>query len=60
MKNTKLGSVQIYYSAYNEAAGLEKKVSAITSPDRTGAKVWYQSGPWRRRSPSAANVHASH
>ena len=24
MKNTKLGSVQIYYSAYNKAAGLEK------------------------------------
>jgi len=23
MKNTKLGSVQIYYSAYNKAAGLE-------------------------------------
>ena len=42
-------------------------VSAITSPDRTGAKVyyqsgsdWYQSGPWGRRSPSAVNVHASH
>jgi len=24
MKNTKLGSVQIYYSAYNKAAVLEK------------------------------------
>jgi len=24
MKNTKLGSVQIYYSTYNKAAGLEK------------------------------------
>jgi len=24
MKNTKLGSVQIYYSVYNKAAGLEK------------------------------------
>jgi len=24
MKNTKLGSVQIYYSAYNKDAGLEK------------------------------------
>jgi len=35
-------------------------VSAITSPDRTGAKVYYQSGPWRRHSPLAANVHASH
>jgi len=39
-------------------------VSAITSPDQTGAKVYYQSGPGlvsvRRRSPSAANVHASH
>jgi len=41
-------------------------VSAITSPDQTGAKVyyqsvpdWYQSGPWRRRSSSAVNVHAS-
>ena len=47
--------------------GQERGVSAITSPERTGAKVyyqsgpdWYQSGPWRRRSPSAANVHASH
>ena len=26
MKNTKLGSVQIYYSAYNKAAVLEKIV----------------------------------
>ena len=26
MKNTKLGSLQIYYSAYNKAAGLEKKL----------------------------------
>jgi len=24
MQNTKLGSVQIYYSAYNKAAGLKK------------------------------------
>ena len=38
-------------------------VSAITSPDGTGAKVYYQSGPVRAMeasSPSAANVHASH
>jgi len=26
MKNTKLGSVQIYYSAYNKADRLEKKM----------------------------------
>jgi len=26
MKNTKLGSVQIYYSAYTKAAGIEKKM----------------------------------
>ena len=42
-------------------------VSAITSPDWTGAKVYYQSGPGlvpvrphNIGSPSAANVHASH
>jgi len=42
-------------------------VSAITSPARTGAKVYYQSGPMAAMlggvdigSPSAANVHASH
>ena len=29
MKNTKLGSVQIYYSAYNKAAVLEKKLTIV-------------------------------
>ena len=27
MKNTKLGSVEIYYSAYNKAAVLKKKLT---------------------------------
>jgi len=43
------------------------RVSAITSPAWTGAKVYYQSGPMAAMlggvdigSPSAANVHASH
>ena len=31
MKNTKLGSVQIYYSAYNKAAVLEKKLTIVLS-----------------------------
>ena len=29
MKNTKLGSVQIYYSAYNKAVVLEKNNNCI-------------------------------
>ena len=29
MKNTKLGSVQIYYSAYNKAAVLVKKLTIV-------------------------------
>ena len=44
-----------------------KRVSATTSPDRTGTKVYYQSGPGlvpvrpnNVGSPSAANFHASH
>jgi len=35
MKNTKLGSVQIYYSAYNKAAGLEKKRKIVLKSDAT-------------------------
>jgi len=38
MKNTKLGSVQIYYSAYNKAAGLEK--NKLTSTQT----LWNQRG----------------
>jgi len=37
MKNTKLGSVQIYYSAlyYNKDAGLEKKWKILLKSDET-------------------------
>jgi len=35
MKNTKLGSVQIYYSAYNKAAVLEKKLTIVLKTDVT-------------------------
>jgi len=35
VKNTKLGSVQIYYSAYNKAAVLEKKLTIILKSDAT-------------------------
>ena len=35
MKNTKLGSVQIYYSAYNKDAGLEKKLKIVLKSDAT-------------------------
>jgi len=35
MKNTKLGSVQIYYSAYNKAAVLEKKLTIVLKSDAT-------------------------
>ena len=34
MKNTKLGSVQIYYSAYNKAAVLEK-IAIVLKSDAT-------------------------
>ena len=33
MKNTKLGSVKIYYSAYNKAAVLEKKIKIVLKSD---------------------------
>ena len=35
MKNTKLGSGQIYYSACNKAAGLEKKWKIVLKSDAT-------------------------
>jgi len=35
MKNTKLGSVQIYYSVYNKAAVLEKKLTIVLKSDAT-------------------------
>ena len=35
MKNTKLGSVQIYYGAYNKAAVLEKKLTTVLKSDAT-------------------------
>ena len=35
MKNTKLRSVQIYYSAYNKAAVLEKKLTIVLKSDAT-------------------------
>jgi len=35
MKNNKLGSVQIYYSAYNKAAVLEKKLTIVLKSDAT-------------------------
>ena len=35
MKNTKLALVQIYYSAYNKAAGLEKKWKIVLKSDAT-------------------------
>ena len=35
MKNTKLGSVHIYYSTYNKAAGLEKKRKIVLKSDAT-------------------------
>ena len=35
MKNTKLSTVQIYYSAYNKAAVLEKKVTIVLKSDAT-------------------------
>ena len=48
-------------------SSLNITVSAITSPDSTDTKVYYQSGPGlvpvrphNIGSPSAANVHASH
>ena len=33
MKNTKLGAVQIYYSTYNKAAVLEKKLTIVLKSD---------------------------
>ena len=33
MKNTKLGSVKIYYSTYNKAAVLEKKIKIVLKSD---------------------------
>ena len=35
MKNTKLGSVQICYSAYNKAAVLVKKLTIVLKSDAT-------------------------
>ena len=35
MEKNKLGSVQIYYSAYNKAAGLEKKWKIVLKSDAT-------------------------
>ena len=35
VKNTKLGSVQIYYSTYNKAAVLGKKLTIVLKSDAT-------------------------
>ena len=40
MKNTKLGSVQIYYSAYNKAAVL-KKLTIVLKSDATDHRYYF-------------------
>jgi len=47
MKNTKLGSVQIYYSAYNKVAGLEKKLTIVLKSDATDHRYDFITHSWQ-------------
>jgi len=47
MKNTKLGSIQIYYSAYNKATGLEKKWKIVLKSDTTDHHYGFITHSWQ-------------